>query len=212
MKAVIYTAITNAKDTLIEDGAFGQTPRFAFLDYQPQKTGWSILPTCDLFLDPNRNAKIHKVLAHQYFNVDYSLWLDGNIVLDVPIETLIEEHLGEADICVFSHYGRKDIYQEAEAVKRLGLDNVDVVDNQVKRYQDEGVEENSGLYECPVILRRHNRATEAFNNAWWSEICRYSRRDQISFPYVVQQTGIKLATFKDTLYNGKLVHKRRHLK
>ncbi len=210
MKAVIYTAITNAKDALVEEGAFGQTPHFAFLDYQPDKTGWTVLPVCDLFIDPNRNAKIHKVLAHQYFDVDYSLWIDGNIVLYTPIDTLIEEHLGEADICVFTHYGRQNVWQEAAAIKKLNLDDPDIVDHQVELYKEQGLGE--GLFECPVILRRHNEACEAFNNAWWSEICRHSRRDQLSFPYAVKQTGIKVSTFNDSLYGGKLVHKRRHLK
>ena len=28
---------------------------------------------------------------------------------------------------------------------------------------------------------------ERFNNAWWSEICRWSSRDQLSFPYVLSK-------------------------
>ena len=32
---------------------------------------------------------------------------------------------------------------------------------------------------------------EAFNNAWWAEICRGSKRDQISLPVVVHKLGLK---------------------
>lgn len=206
---IIYTAITGGKDSLVKDQNFkGSDTQIAFLDFKPEDSGdWQVVQAYDRFKDPNRNAKIHKVLVHQYLDCEYSLWIDGNIILDQPMEGLVDRFLNSADIALFTHYGRDNIYQEAKACKKLQLDDHGVIDKQVSVYGDSV----PNLYECPVILRRHTSKVEKFNNYWWSEICRHSRRDQLSCPYVVDKLGIKVADM-GVLYGSDIVHKRRHEK
>ena len=146
------------------------------------------------FHHPNRNAKIYKVLSHQFLETDYSIWVDGNITLLVDPEVLIKEFLGDADIAVWKHFNRDCIYEEHEAAKGLYEDGIihnenvhAETDEQISRYNRNKFPKNYGLGECNVIIRKHSPQVEAFNNYWWSEICRWSFRDQLSFPYVINK-------------------------
>jgi len=201
MKCVVYTAITGGYDSLKEDQNFDGAIPVAFMDKKQESKAWNVVKACDLFKDPNRNAKIHKVLAHQYLDCDYSLWIDGNLTLVTPIKDLINRYLQDADIAVHIHPGRKNIFEEKEACKRMRKDDPLTLDRQIDVYRKAGFNKDL-LYECPVILRRHTPAIEKLNNYWWSEICRHSRRDQISFPYVVDKLGIKVNTFTGKVYHS----------
>jgi len=37
------------------------------------------------------------------------------------------------------------------------------------------------------IIRRHIPIVEQFNEAWWSEICRWGQRDQLSLPVILKR-------------------------
>jgi hypothetical protein len=202
VKVVIYTAITGGYDDLQENCDFSSAIPIAFMDKKPTyESRWNILKACDLFHENNRNAKIHKILAHQYFDCKYSLWMDGNIRLKVPVADLIKKYLADADIAVHDHPGWDNIFQEKKACRRLRKGDPLKLDKQIDTYKAEGFDKDM-LFECPVILRRHTPITEKLNNYWWSEICKHSRRDQISFPYVVDKLGVKVNTFDGNVYDS----------
>ncbi len=136
----------------------------------------------DRFKDPRMNAKIYKVLAHKFIVTEYSIWIDGNIQLTVPPEMLIEL-MGEYDCAVFQHPERKDIYQEGAFIIQKGKDGAAVVGEQLADYRMSGWS-RWDLGMCGIIMRRHTRDMARRNEQWWSEICRYSARDQLSFPVV----------------------------
>ena len=50
---------------------------------------------------------------------------------------------------------------------------------------------NNGLYELPVRVQRNTKLTQQMGWMWWEQICMFSSRDQISFPFVCHQLGIK---------------------
>lgn len=152
-----------------------------------------------LFLDERRTARQYKILSHQYINKDYSLWIDGNIDLKIPeaelLPMLIEKYLKDTDIATMIHPTRDCVYQEAETCKELKLDLPEVIDEQMKKYREEGYPEHNGMVASTFILRRHTPKIKALNNYWWSELCRHSKRDQLSFNYVCWKLGIKYNLF-----------------
>ena len=211
---IIYTAITGGKDILKEDQIIDGADFVCFTDNPDLKSKtWKILPACNLFHDANRNSKIHKILAHKYFgDYTYSVWIDGALSLKVPVESLIDKYLSDTDIALYRHQiGRNCIYKEAEACITLKLNNIDIMKEQVKHYKDLGYPSDFGLYECPVILRRNTPEIEELNNFWWAEICRYSRRDQLSFDYILWKLGIRVTTIpghiKDGIYFNRIPHR-----
>jgi len=127
-------------------------------------------------------------------DADYSIWIDGNITLLVDPGLLVGEFLGDADISVWKHFDRNCIYKEHTAARGLfengTICNENVyteINSQIEEYKNKEFPKNFGLGECNVIIRKHSPQIEAFNNYWWSEICRWSFRDQISFPYIINK-------------------------
>lgn len=214
MKIAVYTSITAEKDSFKEPLAHTGADFVLFSDAPHQLPGWSVRPACDLFTDPRRNARATKLLAHQYLpGYDYSLWLDGSIRLLSAVEDLISTYLQNSDLAVFKHSARNCIYAEAAVCKKWKLDDPSVIRAQMVKYSRSGYPTRNGLIESGAILRRHTARIEGFNNAWWSECCRYSRRDQLSLNYVLHTLNITPTMFPGTIYeNPGLVSYEHHLK
>lgn len=173
-------------------------------NFDPPRTDIKCFTEYDEFKRPVMNAKIYKVLAHQYIKADISIWVDGNVFPQITEKELINKYLKDADMFVFTHYERDCVYKEAEAAKGFGMEAWPYIDKHVEFYKSINYPAHNGLYDCGFIIRRHNKKTEAFNNAWWSEICRHSNRDQLSFPYVLEKfPKLKLRTGKGNIREDK---------
>lgn len=158
-----YTSIVNNKDRLRDDIKVFSEPRFS---------------------NPVLSAKIYKILAHKFLDCDISIWVDGNIFPLVPAEQLVLEWLGDADIAVFEHNHHWTIYQEVDIIRKVFKSRPWIYEEakeQIKNYPD------LPLSMCGMIIRRHTPLVAHFNEAWWSEICRWGQRDQLSFPVVLKQ-------------------------
>lgn len=139
----------------------------------------------DIFKHSVMNAKIYKVLSHKYIPNPISIYLDANIQLNAHKTKIIEEFLGDHDMVLFKHPFRNCLYEEyPEALKRVRQEFQNSMHEQIQNYKQEGMPEKFGLAECGMIIRRNNDIVNEFNERWWAEICRYTNRDQVSFPYV----------------------------
>jgi hypothetical protein len=214
-KIVVYTAISKGYDSLAPVlPLWRNNARFvAFLEEPHEAPGWEVLPLCRTFTDSCRNAKIHKILPHRYFpDADYSLWIDGSVVLksQLPIQQWPEEFLSEHDLIVFKHRWRDCIYAEGEWCMKQKLDLIDVIDEQMEKYFDEGYPMQNGLAHCLVLFRRHCPKVKHFNEAWWREINAHSRRDQLSFNYVAHKQRFNFAHFPGNIGNTPHFAWRKH--
>lgn len=169
----------------------------AYLGAPALSPTWDVKPAYDRFVDPRRNSRIQKILAHEYIDTEYSIYIDGNISLLTTPEKLVEKYLKEYDIAVFKHPNRDCVYDEAIQCAKRGLDDPEIIIEQATAYEKAGYAKHKGLCECGIILRRHTSQVAAFNNAWWAQYCRHSRRDQISFMYAVDQVGIPVNAVGD---------------
>lgn len=126
-----------------------------------------------------------------FLDCEISIWVDGNIFPLVDKERLVDEFLGDADMALFKHPDRDCLYDEAPACKGL-YDNQEYhkrVDGQIEAYKRLGYE-GKGMAECNFIIRRHNDRVKRFCQEWWAHICRYSERDQLSYPVVKKDLKI----------------------
>lgn len=186
-KVIVYTAITGDKDNVRDDVK-------VFTGYNK-------------FANPVMNAKIYKVLAHKFLETDISIWIDGNIYLNKSPDELVNEWLKEADMAIFEHYRKKDIYWEQMMLKSTFKHRtpwvVDEVDNQIKYYEETGqIPDKKDMAMGGFIIRRHNERTERFNESWWAEICRWSQRDQISLPVIIKKNpNLKVNYIKGSIKN-----------
>lgn len=137
-----------------------------------------------LFSNKVYSSKIYKILSHKFFKDDITFWIDGNIFLLKEPEELVQEWLGEADMAVFEHNHHWTIYQEVDVIRKMFKSRPWIYEeakDQIKEYPD------MKLSMCGLIIRRNNDRVNAFNEAWWSEICVHGQRDQLSFPVVLKR-------------------------
>lgn len=186
---------------LREDQVTTRARFIAYVDEPKISNTWEQRAACRNFVSSRRNSRMHKILIHQYVDTEYSLWMDANVALRVPAEQLIDEWLGDHDIAMFKHRIRDCIYDEAEVCSNLRLDDPSLISRQTDAYMLRGFPRNAGLGEASVILRRHTKAVETFNNAWWSEYCRYAVRDQISLMVAARETSTVLNLITPTKFD-----------
>ncbi len=147
-----------------------------------------------IFERPVMEAKRYKVLPHLFFpNDDITIWIDGNIWLQADSRTIADVLLGDADIAAFRHPYRETVWREFAVLKDDPRFAIPYLQKQLaeqwKTYRAEGLPINTALFECSVLIRRNNARVNRLMDAWWSQICRWQWRDQVSFPYVLWKYG-----------------------
>jgi hypothetical protein len=212
---VIYTSITAGYDNLkdLPKTFKGDAQAVAFVEQPTSSQTWQNLPACAEFSDPCRNAKKPKILPHLYFpEAEYSLWIDGSIdVLPVlSIAQLIDEFLNDADMALFSHRCRRCAYDEAAMCIRDKKDDEEIIRRQMISYQYQNFPKKRGLGECCIILRRHTDKIKLFNEVWWEEVNKHSRRDQLSFDFVCWKLCLKYNRFPGTIIRNPCFRVQRH--
>lgn len=152
--------------------------------YRPGRTDIQVY-TVDKLGNPHYSSRLYKILSHIYDPVEWSVYVDADIYLPEGMEqNLIEELKASGKtVGVFKHPWRDCLYQEADEVVRLGKDYAPAVMLQKAHYKQLGFGEHKGLGACGVLVR-NNKEAEALNILWWTHVCAFSKRDQISFPYV----------------------------
>lgn len=126
--------------------------------------------------NPRLSAKIYKCLPHLFMpDEEWHIWIDGNLELKVDEKELIKL-AGKSDVTVFENPYRNTVGEEMEEIKRLKLDDPEIVDAQTYNKNDK-------LPACFLIIRRNTPEVARRNAEWWAEICAGSVRDQISFPH-----------------------------
>jgi len=194
VKIVVLTAITADRDSLKETQNTRGADFVAFCDRPLVSKTWGIRPACDLFRDPVRNAKIHKILPQLFFpEYDYSLWIDGTLELADPVPLLIERYLENCEAVFGQHPVHRSLADETEACEREVLDNPAIVHAQLA---EQAPGKSGDVFPlASAILRRHTKNVARFNTVWWAAICRWSRRDQLSLLEAATETNLSWALF-----------------
>ena len=156
---MIYTAITGEKDKPRDD--------------------IKVFTGENLFINPRYEARMYKTLFHHFIDDEYSIWVDGNVFLKHP-EEWYYELLGDNDIAVLENGFLPTIEAEARLCLKMGKGEPEKIQEQLKVYQFEQV----AHAQTGMLIRRNTPKLRQLSEEWWAHICRYSVRDQISFPYV----------------------------
>jgi hypothetical protein len=210
---VVYTAVTAGRDTLEPPGDLPPGWRaVCFTDDEAEHPGWEVRPVIHRHGDSVRDARRHKLLPHRYFPAaEISLWLDGNFQVVCDLDALVEECLRRHDLAFHAHPQRDCVYEEAIACINRGKDEPGTIVRQIVRYAVAGYPERHGLPATGVVLRRHVPAVERFNQRWWEELERGSRRDQLAVGWALRREGMEYATFSSDLWKGPLFRFRPHI-
>ena len=196
LKGVIYTCITGGYDHLIQHHY--QSPDYKYVCFtndnemlaKKQIGIWEIRQLQYDKLDNVKNARWHKTHPHLLFpDYEQSIWIDSNgDVLSDKLFKLAEE---PAKLLVPDHFSRRCIYDECVEVEACKKETPDNVENIRKYLRREKMPENYGLNETNILIRRHHdKSIVKIMEEWWNMIEKYSRRDQLSFSYILWKNGI----------------------
>lgn len=191
---ILYTAIFGPYDELLEVDPLSGWKYICYTDQDLKSETWEIVKVDTSGMTfPEKACRQVKIIGPDYYlpSHDISVWVDANIT---PSRNLNEFVQGK-DYCLMQHPGRKDIYAEAIACVELNKDNPAVINEQIEKYVKEYGYAIQGLVATGVIVRKHTEKNKIINAAWWAEVERHSRRDQLSFNYVAHKLGYRYQTF-----------------
>ena len=198
VKIAILTSMFGDRDVLQRpNSVFKDIDYYAFVDRIHECDIWKQKIGCQFSVDSKfaarRNAKIYKILPELFIpGYDYYFWIDATHEVIVDPSEIINTYLKNSELGCFKHTTRTCAYDEGKEIINLGLhyDYPENVINQLNMYNSEGFPQQTGLWEMSCFIRKNTANIQRLNLMWWEQNCRYSSRDQISFPYCLWKTNI----------------------
>jgi len=203
-KTVVYTAVTGGYD-LVLPTSFNNCDFVCFTDQQMSVRGWDVRKLPFQGGDNVRTARAIKILPHRLFDeYETSIWVDGNVTIIRDPYYLLRQLDCTFALHTFKHSERDSLTEELHACIRLSKDDKSVMERQVQEYLAEGCPDRGNLIESGILIRHHgdSQLIDAME-LWWQQIQIYSRRDQLSFPYVVWKTGLKYGVMGEAHARGR---------
>ena len=200
-KFVIYTAIVGAYDDVIQplvvDNDFDYV---LFSDcIKEKKVGvWNVRPID--YTNPTQTKIARYVKTHPHTllpEYECSVWIDASVIIksDYLYNRVKSLYADKVAISSLKHPDRDCIYDEAVAVVMYNFESEEMVLKWVNYLHKNHYPEHNGLCETRVLYRSQSEALSRFNEQWWKYIEDYSRRDQLSFNFVLWAQQLKCMNF-----------------
>ena len=201
-KKVVYTCIVGPRDGYPE---IENIPKdWDFVCFTSENLGksdvWKTIKIVRRYNNP-KDSRVYKLNPHIFLKkYDVSMWIDGNIALNKGWVDHVEKCLVESDITFLRHPEMvKGAYHEAQRCLSMNKDVEKNIRLQMDYYLSEGLLCDEPVSATGILIRRHNNLKE-FHNLWWSQVEKYSCRDQISLPYARWKTELK---YNETHFDKK---------
>jgi len=194
-KVVVFTALTGGYEELPRPQYLNTYYDYvAFCDEPIDSQGvWEVRPMDFWHPDKVRMARRIKTNPHVYLKgYDLAIWIDANVVIEKDISQYVDDFKSSSS-CVagIPHPIRNCVYHEAKSIMEAKKDTAYRVDRQINKYRKEQYPEYNGLIETNLMmLKLDSPGTSRLLNRWWSEICKYSHRDQLSINYSLWKEGL----------------------
>lgn len=151
-----------------------------FSDKAVVRNGWEVLPITYRHDDPVRVARYYKHNPFRLFpDCKFAIWLDATHWQVSSMSDL----LGDYDISLMKHFCRNSVKEELGACIGYGMDDPDIMSAQFANYMNDGFLDDLGLYSTTCLIRKNTNKCRDFCDFWWEQICKWSKRDQLSFTY-----------------------------
>ncbi len=196
-KKVIYSALVGNYDEIRQPVVVSEEFDYILFsnDIAEERIGvWQVRPinyTNSIQTKIARYVKTHpEELLPEY---DYSVWMDSNIIIKAAeVYAIINEFIDKGTLVAsIAHQHRHCIYEELATVLEYNLEIEEVIDRWNTLLNNENYPENNGLFETNVLFRAHkNKQVEEVDKLWWWCVDTYSRRDQLSFNYVLWKFNV----------------------
>ena len=218
MNICVYTCITGNYDKINELKEKEQgIDYYLFTNNKNIKSNtWKVIYVEDNKLNNIKLARKIKILGHEIIkkNYDVSVWIDGNIIIKKSIKQFVEKFLQKTDkIVAFKHSERNSVYEEMDACIKYQKESIHNINKLKEFYKKESFQDNTGLIESTVHIKRHNdpQVKQAME-VWFSIVQKYSERDQLSFNYAIEKTNLKVKWIEESVWNNEWFENNKHIK
>lgn len=192
----IYTCVTGDYDEINEPEMVEENCDYYIIsDRRPQtETVFEYININDCvekgITDNARKNRYCKINAHKiFYQYRYSVYIDGNVVLNNNITKYIQ-NLPKTRIIALAKVSYTSIYAEALRCMMHGRDDKQKFLCQVEKYWLEGMPDDFGLVAPGIMIREHNNPVcRRIMEERWDEMDMYTKRDMISLPYVLWKNG-----------------------
>lgn len=167
---------------------------------------WEIIYVENILpLDFYRSQRNFKIRPHLILdNYKYSLYIDNTVVFKKTPEEFINMIINSKNlnplqpfVCL-PYHSQFNLIEEFNACSENSLDDQLKIFEQLSDYikiSSENLKRRA--YWCGILLRNHNnKIVKSFSEIWFTHICRYSRRDQLSVIHAALQAGLDLRGFE----------------
>jgi len=158
---------------------------------------WKLKKVQPIFpYDNIRSSRTIKICPHRYLEeYDVSLYIDNSVKLKVVPETIFNEQFTLNDqIISIKHSFRETVLDEFEEVIKLQYDKPNVIIEQLNAYSliDPNMFSETPYWTGFLIRSHNNLKLITAMEDWLSQVLRYSRRDQLSFNYIIRKYDLPI--------------------
>lgn len=208
----VYTVLFGGYEDLLEQPmAAESTVDFICFTDDPalESDTWEIRVVSPVIpTDSTRSARYPKLCPHDFLaDHDLSLYIDNSVLLTSPPEEIIDTLLpSDALLAAVEHSFRDTVREEFEAVTEAGYEAAWVCDEQLSHYRqsDPDVLHMKPLFSGVLVRRHMHPVVVSAMDTWWTNVLRFSRRDQLSFQVALRASDLTPATMALDLQDNGL--------
>lgn len=205
----IFTCITGEYDTLIE--IKNKEEGIDYICYTNNKNikskTWKIIYIQDDNLsNALLNRKIKILGTDELKKYDLTMYMDGQIEFSSSIKEFIEKYvdLENYDIVGFRHHSRKNIKEEMIANFRCNKESSDKLLKLQEFYNNIKYPDETDLVEATILFRNFNNdLVNESMSIWFDMLLKYTHRDQLTFPYVIWKTNLKIKLLDINIWDNE---------
>ena len=193
MPAIIYTVITGSYDSIKQPRVIEAGVEYVLFTNNPEiKDGgvWKVvqIPSEEW---PGRTARENeillsrkvKMLPHLFLTeaAEWSIYIDADMVIKRPLTELLNNLHSETLFAACRHSYCKSVQEEIEDLLAKNMVQPEQVKEQWQKYTEWGFEDDLGISENGLLIRKHNDVRVAqLMELWWEEYQNGCLRDQVS--------------------------------
>jgi hypothetical protein len=171
--------------------------------------GWTVVKYDDFPEDytPLMKAKFIKMFPCKVLpeGTETTIWVDSSFEIISPtFYNMVLSHLKTCDVTMYKHPARRCIHEEMKQISRYAKHNKLNVKAQVMNYLSHNMPLKFGLWAGGLIGRNNTPISIKLSELWWSEILRWTPRDQLSLPFILWKNNIKINTINRNQYQKDL--------
>lgn len=141
-----------------------------------------------------RTARFAKTHPHIWFgDYDFVFWIDSNIQFLGDLRNYTQMlKAAKADCGFILHPVRGNLVEESAVLSASRIVDHEMATQQITRYLSDPSLLSEPLFETNFMVSRPSSKTvQKFMGAWWSELNKFTHRDQLSVNYAARAANLK---------------------